>query len=99
MAAPVPRVASGLLVDLDLDGTDEVLLVGDGQIVAVKLDEGAGIGRWDLRAARHPLAAVMRRRPEAYHEKLREHDRAGGTPPRRSERRRVSPPRSTTSSW
>jgi 4-alpha-glucanotransferase len=64
---------SGLLLDLDLDGSDEALLVDDGQIVAVKLDEGAGIGRWDLRAARHPLAAVMRRRPEAYHEKLREH--------------------------
>jgi 4-alpha-glucanotransferase len=73
-------VESGLLVDLDLDGTDEVLLAGDGQIVAVKLDEGAGIGRWDLRAAGHPLAAVMRRRPEAYHAKLREHDRLASTP-------------------
>jgi alpha-amylase len=66
-------VESGRLVDLDLDGSDEALLVSDGQIVAIKLDEGAGIGRWDLRAARFPLAAVMRRRPEAYHEKLREH--------------------------
>jgi alpha-amylase len=66
-------VESGVLLDLDLDGSDEALLVNDGQIVAVKLDEGAGIGRWDLRAARHPLAAVMRRRPEAYHEKLRDH--------------------------
>jgi 4-alpha-glucanotransferase len=73
-------VESGLLVDLDLDGTEEVLLVGDGQIVAVKLDEGAGIGRWDLRAAGHPLAAVMRRRPEAYHAKLREHDRLAASP-------------------
>ena len=73
-------VESGLLVDLDLDGTEEVLLAGDGQIVAVKLDEGAGIGRWDLRAAGHPLAAVMRRRPEAYHEKLREHDRLASAP-------------------
>ena len=73
-------VESGYLVDLDLDGSDEALLVGDGQIVAVKLDAGAGIGRWDLRAAGHPLAAVMRRRPEAYHEKLREHDRAAAAP-------------------
>lgn len=70
-------VASGLLVDLDLDGRAEALLADEGQLVAIKLDEGAGIGRWDLRAARHPLAAVMRRRPEAYHDKLREH--AGGT--------------------
>ena len=53
----------------------------DGQIVAVKLDEGGGIGRWDLRAAGHPLAAVMRRRPEAYHETLREHDGAAPTTP------------------
>jgi hypothetical protein len=71
---------SGSLVDLDLDGSAEALLVGDGQIVAVKLDEGAGIGRWDLRAAGHPLAAVMRRRPEAYHQKLREHDRRAAAP-------------------
>jgi alpha-amylase len=72
--AGVP-VESGSLVDLDLDGSAEALLVNDGEIVAVKLDAGAGIGRWDLRAGGHPLAAVMRRRPEAYHEKLREHDR------------------------
>jgi len=70
---------SGQLVDLDLDGDDEALLIDDGQIVAIKLDEGAGIGRWDLRAPGHPLTAVMRRRPEAYHEKLREHERAAAT--------------------
>jgi len=71
IGGPGGSVESGILLDLDLDGSDEALLVDDGQIVAVKLDEGAGIGRWDLRAARHPMAAVMRRRPEAYHEKLR----------------------------
>jgi alpha-amylase len=70
------RDASGQLVDLDLDGNDEALLVGDGQVVGVKINEGGGIGRWDLRAAGHPLAAVMRRRPEAYHEKLRQYERA-----------------------
>jgi 4-alpha-glucanotransferase len=67
---------SGLLVDLDLDGRPEALLANDGQIVSVKLDEGAGIGRWDIRAAGVPLTAVMRRRPEAYHEKLRAHEAA-----------------------
>jgi alpha-amylase len=40
-------------------------------VVTVELDEGAGIGAWDLRAARHAVAAVLRRRPEAYHETLR----------------------------
>jgi alpha-amylase len=62
---------SGLFVDLDLDGTPEVLLSNAGEIVSLKPDEGAGIGRWDLRAARFALAAVLRRRPEAYHEKVR----------------------------
>jgi len=32
---------------------------------------GAGIGQWDLRASRVALASVLRRRPEAYHEKLK----------------------------
>jgi len=62
---------TGLFVDLDLDGLPEVLLSNAGEIVAIKPDEGAGIGRWDLRAARFALAAVLRRRPEAYHEKVR----------------------------
>jgi alpha-amylase len=43
----------------------------------VKLSEGAGIAGWDLRAARHALGAVMRRRPEAYHARLRLHEAAG----------------------
>ena len=57
--------------DLDLDGRDEVLLANEGQVVTVDLAEGAGIGDWDIRAARHALASVLRRRPEAYHETLR----------------------------
>jgi alpha-amylase len=76
LGGPGAPLDSGQLIDLDLDGSSEALLLGDGQIVGVKLDEGAGIGRWDLRAGGFPLAAVMRRRPEAYHEKLRAHDRA-----------------------
>jgi 4-alpha-glucanotransferase len=74
-------VESGVLVDLDLDGSAEALLANDGEIVGIKLDEGAGIGRWDVRELGHPLAAVMRRRPEAYHEKLRAHDREASRPP------------------
>jgi 4-alpha-glucanotransferase len=56
--------------DLDMDGVDEVLLSDDGQVVTIDLDGGAGIGAWDIRSVRHALAAVMRRRPEAYHETL-----------------------------
>jgi hypothetical protein len=60
--------------DLDLDGHDDVRLAGPGQVVTVSLAEGAGIGGWDIRAVRHALAAVMRRRPEAYHDTLRAHE-------------------------
>ena len=56
-----------LTADLDLDGRDEVLLADAGQVVTVDLDEGAGIGDWDIRAVRHALTSVLRRRPEAYH--------------------------------
>jgi 4-alpha-glucanotransferase len=58
--------------DYDLDGVDEVLLGTAGQTVLVDVAEGAGIGAWDLRASRIALASVMRRRPEAYHEHIRE---------------------------
>ena len=60
--------------DLDLDGRDELRLSTEGHVVVVELDEGGGIGSWDLRAARHALTGVLRRRPEAYHETLRKHE-------------------------
>ena len=60
--------------DLDMDGRAEVLLAEPGQVVTVKPTEGGGISAWDVRAARHALAAVLRRRPEAYHQTLRAHD-------------------------
>jgi hypothetical protein len=56
--------------DLDLDGLDEVLFCSPGQVVGLKPSEGGGIGSWDIRAVRHALAAVLRRRPEAYHARL-----------------------------
>ena len=68
---PRPRPARSSraeLRDLDMDGVDEVRLADAGQVVTVDLDGGAGIGGWDIRAVRHALAAVMRRRPEAYHD-------------------------------
>jgi alpha-amylase len=42
----------------------------------VDLAEGAGISSWDLRASRVALGSVLRRRPEAYHQRLIAHDRA-----------------------
>jgi hypothetical protein len=70
-------------LDLDMDGVDEVRLADAGQVVTVDLDGGAGIGGWDVRAVRHGLTSVLRRRPEAYHATLRAHaergaDAAGG---------------------
>ncbi len=65
-------------LDLDMDGRDEVRLAEPGQVVTVKPAEGAGIGSWDVRAARHALASVLRRRPEAYHETLRAHAARAG---------------------
>lgn len=60
--------------DLDMDGQDDVRLAGPGQVVTVDLTSGAGIGGWDVRAVRHALGAVLRRRREAYHETLRDHE-------------------------
>jgi len=67
-------LAGSELRDLDLDGRDEVRLASKGQVVAIELDEGGGIGSWDIRAARHALTGVLRRRPESYHELLRRHE-------------------------
>jgi hypothetical protein len=60
--------------DLDMDGQDDIRLAGPGQVVTVDVTAGAGIGGWDVRAVRHALGAVLRRRPEAYHETLRVHE-------------------------
>jgi 4-alpha-glucanotransferase len=70
------HVASELR-DLDMDGIDEVRVADTGQVVTIDLDEGAGIGSWDIRPVRHALAAVLRRRPEAYHDTLRAHEAQG----------------------
>ncbi len=62
-----------LLTDLDLDGTDELQLANAGARLQIDPAEGGAVTSFDLRAPHHALLAVMRRRPEAYHEKLRAH--------------------------
>ncbi len=64
------------LEDTDLDSLDEILVTSPGQTVVVDPAEGAGISSWDLRASRVALASVLRRRPEAYHERLVAQDQA-----------------------
>ena len=56
--------------DTDLDGNAEILVTSPGQVVVVDPRNGAGIGSWDIRAVRHALTSVLRRRPEAYHARL-----------------------------
>lgn len=68
---------TGLLRDVDVDGIDEAFFEAPGQVVAVKLDRGAAIGEWDIRAARHALAGVVRRRFEASHARLLRAEEAG----------------------
>jgi alpha-amylase len=62
-----------LLADLDLDGASELQLANAGARLQIDPTEGGAITSFDLRAPHHALLAVMRRRPEAYHEKLRAH--------------------------
>ena len=76
-------------VDTDLDGLDEILVTSPGQTVVIDPVEGGGIGSWDIRAVRHALTAVMRRRPEAYHRALIEHE----SPPLPARRRPRDTPR------
>jgi alpha-amylase len=73
-AAPGPDGV--VTADVDFDGIDELVLSTPGQVVVVKPSEGAGIGSWDVRAVRHALGAVLRRRPEASHATLLQHERA-----------------------
>ena len=48
-------------------------------VAVVDPAEGGGIGTWDIRAVRHALTAVMRRRPEAYHARLLASEATAGT--------------------
>ncbi len=68
--ATLGTTSAAIRRDLDLDGRDEILLADAGQVVTLDPDDGGGIGAWDIRAVRHAVGAVMRRRPEAYHETI-----------------------------
>ncbi len=103
-AAAGGRPYGARLADTDLDAIDEVLVTTPGQTVVVDLAEGAAISTWDLRASRVALGSVMRRRPEAYHERLVALERAAeaealgaGTRRRRAAALRQPRGRSTTS--
>ncbi|MEZ4597925.1 MAG: alpha-amylase/4-alpha-glucanotransferase domain-containing protein [Chloroflexota bacterium] len=73
---PVDGIRS---LDADLDGVPELVVTSPGQSLVLKVSEGAGIGTWDIRAPRHALASVLRRRREAYHARLVEFEAGHGT--------------------
>jgi len=65
-------------IDADLDGIPELVVTSPGQSLIIKPSEGGGIGTWDIRAPRHALLSILRRRPEAYHAKLVAFEASGG---------------------
>jgi len=64
------------LVDTDLDALNEILVTTPSQTLVVEPAEGANVSSWDLRASRMALVSVMRRRLEAYHAQLIDHEQA-----------------------
>jgi hypothetical protein len=64
------------LVDTDLDALDEILVATPSQTLVIEPAEGANLSAWDLRASRMALASVMRRRREAYHAQLIDHEQS-----------------------
>ena len=76
LLAAAPRQANwieGETADLNLDGTPEVCLQ-NGRLAAYFHPAGGGcLYELDLRDIRHNLLATLARRPEAYHEAIRQH--------------------------
>lgn len=58
--------------DLDADGRPEVLVRSDAQVLSIDPAEGGSVVAWDVRGAGVNLVNVMTRRPEGYHEPLRQ---------------------------
>ncbi len=58
--------------DLDADGRREVLVSSDAQVISIDPDDGGSVVAWDAREAGVNLVNVMTRRPEGYHEMLRQ---------------------------
>ncbi|HWG47361.1 MAG TPA: alpha-amylase/4-alpha-glucanotransferase domain-containing protein [Gemmataceae bacterium] len=76
LLAATPHAANGIegeTADFNLDGTPEVCL-SNGQLAAYfHPASGGSLYELDLRAIRHNLLATLARRPEAYHDAIRNH--------------------------
>lgn len=58
--------------DFDFDGQPEVRLANDHMVAYVAPFRGGQLYEWDVRSIRRNLLATMTRRPEVYHDKVRE---------------------------
>ena len=64
--------------DFNFDGQNEVRLANDKLVAWIKPHEGGYLYELDLRNIAHNLLATMQRRPESYHEKIRNHKSDAG---------------------
>jgi hypothetical protein len=60
------------ITDFDRDSEHELLIEGNALNLYFDLAEGGSIFEWDLRSHNYNLASTVSRRPEGYHETLRE---------------------------
>ncbi|HTI14850.1 MAG TPA: alpha-amylase/4-alpha-glucanotransferase domain-containing protein [Dictyobacter sp.] len=60
--------------DFDLDTRDELLLESNLQNLYIDLQHGGSLFEWDIRRNAHNLLCVMTRRPESYHQTIRQHE-------------------------
>lgn len=83
------RLLSGLepwqryeFVDFDRDTQQELLIESDQQNLYLNPRLGGTLFEWDMRRSAHNMTSVMTRRPESYHQTLREYElerrRSGG---------------------
>ena len=66
-------------LDLDADGHDEIYQVSESYTALVKPSDGGTVAALDFRVSDVPLINSMQRRPEAYHDRLREASASAGT--------------------
>ncbi len=60
------------ITDFDCDTLQELLVEGNALNLYIDLADGGSIFEWDLRKHNYNLASTVSRRPEAYHEMLKE---------------------------
>ncbi len=60
------------ITDFDCDSMQELLLEGNALNLYIDLADGGSIFEWDLRSHNYNLASTVSRRPESYHQTLRD---------------------------